>query len=82
MQAGTREFLLDWLIPLDWNKPDHLHSPLLLLSKMSWLLKKIVHNEAMKEDPKEIYGWRVLMLAGSVSLFSAMAVIMMLDLQS
>ncbi|OQD97493.1 hypothetical protein PENSOL_c012G09387 [Penicillium solitum] len=32
---------------------------------MSWLLKKIVHNEAMKEDPKEIYGWRVFMLACS-----------------
>jgi hypothetical protein len=34
---------------------------------MSWLLKKVVHNEAMKEDPKEIYGWRVFMLACSVS---------------
>ncbi|KAJ5774556.1 General substrate transporter [Penicillium paradoxum] len=32
---------------------------------MSWLLKKIVHNEAMREDPKEIYGWRVFALAGS-----------------
>ncbi|KAJ6187013.1 hypothetical protein N7519_001921 [Penicillium mononematosum] len=32
---------------------------------MSWLLKKIVHNEAMKSDPKEIYGWRVFMLACS-----------------
>ncbi|KAJ6079862.1 hypothetical protein N7467_009615 [Penicillium canescens] len=32
---------------------------------MSWLLKKVVHNEAMKEDPKEIYGWRVFMLACS-----------------
>ncbi|KAJ5834369.1 General substrate transporter [Penicillium robsamsonii] len=32
---------------------------------MSWLLKKIVHNEAMKNDPKEIYGWRVFMLACS-----------------
>ncbi|KAJ5162932.1 General substrate transporter [Penicillium coprophilum] len=32
---------------------------------MSWLLKKIVHNEAMREDPKEIYGWRVFMLACS-----------------
>jgi hypothetical protein len=35
---------------------------------MSWLLKKVIHNEAMKEDPKEIYGWRVFMLACSVSL--------------
>jgi hypothetical protein len=35
---------------------------------MSWLLKKVVHNEAMKEDPKEIYGWRVFMLACSVSM--------------
>lgn len=33
---------------------------------MSWLLKKVIHNEAMKEDPKEIYGWRVFMLACSV----------------
>ncbi|CAG8310142.1 unnamed protein product [Penicillium salamii] len=32
---------------------------------MSWLLKKVIHNEAMKEDPKEIYGWRVFMLACS-----------------
>ncbi|KAJ5709971.1 hypothetical protein N7493_009563 [Penicillium malachiteum] len=32
---------------------------------MSWLLQKIVHNEAMKSDPKEIYGWRVYMLACS-----------------
>ncbi|KAL1990508.1 hypothetical protein VTN49DRAFT_6347 [Thermomyces lanuginosus] len=32
---------------------------------MSFLLKKIVHNEAMKSDPKEIYGWRVYLLACS-----------------
>ncbi|KAF7715515.1 MFS-type Sugar/inositol transporter [Penicillium ucsense] len=32
---------------------------------MSWLLQKIVHNEAMKTDPKEIYGWRVYALACS-----------------
>lgn len=48
---------------------------------MSWLLKKIVHNEAMKNDPKEIYGWKVFMLACSVSL-SAMAITIMLELQS
>ena len=49
---------------------------------MSWFLKKIVHNEAMKEDPKEIYGWRVFMLAGSVSLSLAIAATIMLELQS
>ncbi|KAJ5763962.1 hypothetical protein N7533_002643 [Penicillium manginii] len=32
---------------------------------MSWILKKIVHNEAMRTDPKEIYGWRVYALACS-----------------
>ncbi|CRG91365.1 putative quinate permease [Talaromyces islandicus] len=32
---------------------------------MSFLLRKIVHNEAMKSDPKEIYGWRVYLLACS-----------------
>ncbi|KAJ5524978.1 hypothetical protein N7494_011628 [Penicillium frequentans] len=32
---------------------------------MSALLQKIVHNEAMKTDPKEIYGWRVYLLACS-----------------
>lgn len=37
--------------------------------KMSWLLQKIVHNEAMRTDPKEIYGWRVYMLACSVGPF-------------
>lgn len=49
---------------------------------MSWLLKKIVHNEAMKEDPKEIYGWRVFMLACSVGLSSAILMTIMLELQS
>jgi hypothetical protein len=48
---------------------------------MSWLLKKIVHNEAMKEDPKEIYGWRVFMLACSVCL-SAKAITIMLESRS
>lgn len=47
---------------------------------MSWLLKKIVHNEAMKSDPKEIYGWRVFMLACSVSFYFAMAMTVMLEL--
>ncbi|OXN27504.1 hypothetical protein CDV57_03581, partial [Aspergillus fumigatus] len=32
---------------------------------MSVLLRKLVHNEAIREDPKEIYGWRVYMLACS-----------------
>ncbi|PKX95683.1 sugar porter family MFS transporter [Aspergillus novofumigatus IBT 16806] len=32
---------------------------------MSALLRKLVHNEAIREDPKEIYGWRVYMLACS-----------------
>ncbi|OKO93929.1 hypothetical protein PENSUB_12208 [Penicillium subrubescens] len=35
---------------------------------MSWFLQKIVHNEAMRTDPKEIYGWRVYALACSVSV--------------
>jgi hypothetical protein len=34
---------------------------------MSALLRKLVHNDAIREDPKEIYGWRVYMLACSVS---------------
>ena len=29
-------------------------------------LNKIVHNDAIKQDPKEIYGWRVYALACSV----------------
>ena len=48
---------------------------------MSWFLKKIVHNEAMKEDPKEIYGWRVFMLACSVSFSLAMVIAIMLELR-
>ncbi|KAL4921560.1 general substrate transporter [Aspergillus aurantiobrunneus] len=32
---------------------------------MSFLLKKLVHNEAMRTDPPEIYGWRVYALACS-----------------
>jgi hypothetical protein len=32
------------------------------------LLDKIIHNDAIKQDPPEIYGWRVFMLAGSVCL--------------
>jgi hypothetical protein len=31
------------------------------------VFSKIVHNEAMKQDPQEIYGWRAIALAGSVS---------------
>lgn len=30
------------------------------------LLQKIVKNDAMKEDPPEIYGWKVYFLAFSV----------------
>ncbi|KAK2808818.1 hypothetical protein FQN50_004294 [Emmonsiellopsis sp. PD_5] len=30
---------------------------------MSFILKKIIHNDAMKQDPHEIYGWRVYALA-------------------
>jgi len=29
------------------------------------ILNKIIHNDAIKQDPPEIYGWRVFMLAGS-----------------
>lgn len=32
---------------------------------MSFILERIIHNDAMKEDPKEIYGWRVYALAFS-----------------
>ncbi|KAL3426976.1 Quinate permease 11, partial [Phlyctema vagabunda] len=35
-----------------------------LVAKMG-LLQWVVKNEAMKNDPPEIYGWRVFMLAGS-----------------
>lgn len=31
--------------------------------KMAFLLKRIIHNDAMKQDPHEIYGWRVYALA-------------------
>jgi hypothetical protein len=31
------------------------------------VLQKIVKNDAMLNDPPEIYGWRVLLLACSVS---------------
>lgn len=30
------------------------------------IFSKIVHNEAMKQDPPEIYGWRAIALACSV----------------
>jgi hypothetical protein len=30
------------------------------------LLTKLVHNDAIKQDPPEIYGWRVYALACSV----------------
>lgn len=31
------------------------------------ILNKIIHNDAIKQDPPEIYGWRVFVLACSVS---------------
>lgn len=31
------------------------------------IFSKIVHNDAMKQDPPEIYGWRAFFLALSVS---------------
>lgn len=39
---------------------------------MKGLLQKIVHNDAMKTDPDEIYGWRVFLLAAS-ACFGAMS---------
>ena len=30
------------------------------------LLSKIIRNDAMKEDPPDIYGWRVVALASTV----------------
>lgn len=43
------------------------------MSLKTKLLRKIVKNDAMINDPPEIYGWRVLLLACSVSsnLFTA-----------
>jgi hypothetical protein len=35
------------------------------------IFSKIVHNEAMKQDPPEIYGWRAIALACSAG-FGAM----------
>lgn len=32
------------------------------------LLQKIIRNEAMKQDPPEIYGWRVFLIAATVCL--------------
>jgi hypothetical protein len=37
------------------------------MSLSSKVLQKIVRNEAMATDPHEIYGWRVYLLACSVS---------------
>lgn len=37
------------------------------------LLTMLVRNEAMKNDPKEIYGWRVYALACSVQLTKSSA---------
>jgi hypothetical protein len=32
------------------------------------LLTKLIHNDAIKQDPPEIYGWRVYALACSVRM--------------
>lgn len=37
------------------------------MSLSTKVLRKIVRNEAMASDPPEIYGWRVYLLACSVS---------------
>jgi hypothetical protein len=37
-----------------------------LIVKMR-LIQRLVHNDAMKADPPEIYGWRVYLLACAVS---------------
>jgi len=37
------------------------------MGRSTRLLQKIVRNEAMASDPPEIYGWRVYLLACSVS---------------
>ncbi|KAH8897951.1 MFS sugar transporter-like protein [Thozetella sp. PMI_491] len=42
-----------------------------MVSKSIWLLQKVVRNEAMVNDPPEIYGWRLFMLACS-ACFGAM----------
>lgn len=36
------------------------------------IFSRAVHNDAMKQDPPEIYGWRAIMLAMSVCLITAM----------
>jgi hypothetical protein len=37
------------------------------MSLSTRILQKILKNEAMASDPHEIYGWRVYLLACSVS---------------
>lgn len=41
------------------------HQPKMVAPLGARFLYKIVRNEAMKQDPPEIYGWRVFMLAVS-----------------
>jgi hypothetical protein len=41
------------------------------MSLKTKILRKIVKNDAMVNDPPEIYGWRVLLLACSVSVNSS-----------
>lgn len=36
---------------------------------MASILKKIVKNEAMENDPEAIYNWRVFLVAASVSIY-------------
>jgi hypothetical protein len=44
------------------------------MSLSTRILQKIVKNEAMATDPPEIYGWRVYLLACSVSHKSSMSI--------
>lgn len=36
------------------------------------LFRRIVRNEAIKVDPPEVYNWRVIALAASVSLLASL----------
>jgi hypothetical protein len=43
------------------------HSTAAMTRLVVRILRKIVKNDAMLSDPEEIYGWRVVLLACSVS---------------
>lgn len=49
---------------IDWFPEPALYYS--FTNKEMGLLQKIVKNDAMKEDPPEIYGWKVYFLAFSV----------------